>query len=474
MPPALRPMLDGSPLRKPVPLATRLYWSAYLMGHAFGQARADRRPASRILRDQARRLRRIVAYAYRFVPYYRETLDALRLSPADFRTAANLARLPIIDPDALRRDAGRFVSTERRPEGLVVLRSAGSTGVPRTVRYDPASLIQSAAHGERTRRVLARHLGKRFGYRNALIVPATSSTTDIQRFWDDHLLAPRGVPTRRRLFSMFDPPEVTVAGLNDFRPDAIYTYGSYLEILFPHLKARGAFFHKPKLIAYSSTGLTESIRRLIEDEFAIPVFSAYQAVEALKIGFECERHTGIHLNIDICPVRIVDDEGHPVPHGQPGRVVISNLVNLGTVLLNYDLGDIAAVRPEPCRCGRTLPLLSFPLGRQDDLLRLPSGRIIQPQALARIFRDEPRVWRYQVVQLAPTRIRIALVPAPGADLEAMKRRILAAFRRVLGGTVSLEVRYVKSIPPTPGGKTRAVLSLCPGERASDSPSATAG
>ena len=474
MQPAGRSIPDGFPRGKPVSMARRLYWSAYWLRHSLGQARFDRQPLARILRDQTRRLRRIVAYAYRFVPYYRETLDALGLSPADFRTFADLAKLPIIDPDVLRRDPGRFISIERHPENSVTLRSAGSTGVPRTICYDTGSLMQSAAHGERTRRVLASHLGKRFGYRNAVIAPPSSSTTEIQAFWDDHLIAPRGLPTVRRTFSLFDPPEVLVAGLNAFRPDAIYTYGSCLEILFSHLKSSGAFFHKPKVIAYSSCGLSESTRRLIKEEFGIPVFSGYQAVEALKIGFECERHIGLHLNIDLCPVRIVDGDGRPVPDGSSGRVVISNLVNRGTVLLNYDLGDISALLPRPCPCGRALPLLSFPVGREDDILRLPSGRILHPQAVARIFRDESQVWQYQIVQESPERLRIALVPAPEADLGSMRDRILERFRRILGEAVSLEVRFQKTIPPTAGGKSRAVLSLCaPGPKA-DSPAGTLG
>jgi hypothetical protein len=41
-----------------------------------------------------------------------------------------------------------------------------------------------------------------------------------------------------------------------------------------------------------------------------------------------------------------------------GEVVVSNLVNRETVLLNYRLGDVAASLPDRCPCGRSLPLLS--------------------------------------------------------------------------------------------------------------------
>jgi phenylacetate-CoA ligase len=436
-----------------------------------GQSNYARRPLASVRRDQDRRVRRFIAYAFRFVPYYREIIRGLGLSPWDFRTADDLARLPVLEPEALRRDPERFVSTEHPPASCVALSSAGSTGVPRLVYHDRRGLLQSAAHGERAREVLASALGQRFGYRHALIVPISSSTTDIQRFWDSHLLAPRGVPTARRTFSLFDPVEKTVAGLNMFRPDAIYTYGSYLEVLFAYLVSSGAAFHKPGLIAFSSCGLAESTRSLIEKDFGIPVFSAYQAVEALKLGFECERHTGLHLNIDLYPVRIVDDAGRDLPAGETGQVVISNTVNHGTVLINYRLGDIGALLPDACPCGRTLPLMSYPLGRRDDRIRLPSGRVVHPQELAAIFRFEPHVWQYQVVQEAPADLQALIVPAPASDLEGIRERILTRLRQTVKESMNLNVRFVEFIPPTPGGKRRAVLSLCGGRPEEGAPAA---
>ena len=46
--------------------------------------------------------------------------------------------------------------------------------------------------------------------------------------------------------------------------------------------------------------------------------------------------------------------------------MVSNLVNRGTVLLNYRLGDVAAKLDGRCACGRTLPMMSFLEGRSDE------------------------------------------------------------------------------------------------------------
>ena len=153
----------------------------------------------------------------------------------------------------------------------------------------------------------------------------------------------------------------------------IRSLGSYLAIHFGYLARRGGEFHKPRVITYSSDALPAPIRRIIEKNFNIPVFSAYEAIEALKIGYECGENAGLHANIDLYPVRVVAENGRALPPGQMGEMVISNLVNRAQVLLNYRLGDLAYWKTEPCGCGRSLPLLEHPPGRRDDSVRLPRG-----------------------------------------------------------------------------------------------------
>ena len=93
-----------------------------------------------VRRAQERRVRTAVAYAQRHVPYYRETMRSLRLAPDDFRTADDLARLPLIQRDQLQRDPEYFVSEKWPPEACVRLESGGSTGEPLTVFRDPRAV----------------------------------------------------------------------------------------------------------------------------------------------------------------------------------------------------------------------------------------------------------------------------------------------------------------------------------------------
>jgi phenylacetate-coenzyme A ligase PaaK-like adenylate-forming protein len=90
--------------------------------------------------------------------------------------------------------------------------------------------------------------------------------------------------------------------------------------------------------------------------------SNYNAVEAFKIGHFCELRRGYHLFEDLCDLWLAGPDGAPSPSGERGEVVISNLVNRATVLLNYRLGDFARLSPDSCDCGRTAWGLSGILG----------------------------------------------------------------------------------------------------------------
>ena len=440
-------------------LLTRMYWSAYLAYHLRGQPQYPFKPLADIRRDQARRVRRMAAYAYRHVPYYCETMDRLNLRPADFQVADDLAKLPLLERCQIQKDPEYFVSRAQPLERYLCLRSGGSTGAPRTIYHDTGALFQNRAHGERESSILARLIGQPWGYLQVSIGTLLSSGRDIGGFMRARSLTPPGMGIQRQVLSLLDPTEENVKRINALRPDVLHSYGSYLEILFAYLEATGEAFHRPKVITYTSDGLSDSVRELIESQYGIPVLSTYQAIEALRIAFECEEHQGLHLNSDLYPIRIVDGAGRTMPLGQSGDVVVSNLVNRATVLLNYRLGDVAALQPHPCPCGRSLPLLSFPQGRSDDLIDLPGGRLMHPQAIRIIFTNEPRVWQYQVVQENETLFRIAIVAAESCDQAEMSARVAENFTRTFGPEIRTDISFVDSIPRTAGGKVRPVLSM---------------
>lgn len=448
--------------------AERLYWTAFLAGHIAGQARYSFKPRRIILRDQTRNIRRMVDHAYRRVPYYRQTLDRLGLRPSDFHSAEDLARLPILERRDLQRDPERFMAAGIRLGTCLPLVSSGSSGAPLKFYHDRRAALLTAAHNERYRSVIAGLVGRRHRYRETLIMLPGSSSSKHRRFWLGTTYFGKGLIPQKQILSVFDPPEKNIPQFFAFKPDVLLSFGSYCEVLFARLLEWPEPWTLPKVVAYGADGLSDQARRLIQDRFGLEVASSYATVEAQRIGFECERHTGIHLNEDVYPLRVVDAQGRTLPPGEYGEVVVSNLVNRAMVVLNYRLGDIAATRPDPCPCGRTLPLMSFPAGRKEDWIRLPNGGAIHGHVMNSLLREETSVYQFQVVQLEPARFRISLIAKDDADRASLESRIASKFRKTFGESTQTEVCFVTSIPRTAGGKVRSIISLV-GRAADSSP-----
>jgi len=440
-------------------LLERVRGSASFAYHLRGQASFPFRPLESVHQARDRRVRRMIAHAYATVPHYREEMDRLGLRPGDLRTAADLTKLPLIERGQLQRDPERFLSTAEPPDRYLRLRSGGSSGAPLTIYHAAAAIIENAAHGERERSLATPLIGRRTGYREAEIDGPFSTAYDVRRFLDARTLAPPGVRIERQFISLLEPPEREAASLDAFRPDVLHGFGSALALLFAYYEASGPPVHLPRVVTTSSDVLPDAARRLIEERYGIPVFATYQAIEAFKIGFECSQHRGYHLNVDLYPVRIVDAQGQPAPDGETGEVVISNLVNRATVLLNYRLGDLASVSSEPCPCGRSLPLMPSLEGRSGEVIELPSGRFVHPQAVRTVFTGEEHVWQYQIIQRTPAHFAVAVVAAAGIDRAELGARVTATLIARLEEGVTVDVAFVDAIARTARGKVLPVIPL---------------
>ena len=438
-------------------IGKRILWSARLAVRAPLEARFPFHSPRAIGRAQRRRIEATVVHAHEHVPYYRETMRKLALGPGDIRTEADLARLPLIEREQVQRDPEYFVSRAHPLDSYLNLRSGGSTAEPVTVFRHPLSLFEGAAINERLRSLIVRLAGRRLRFSELLIVLPDSPGGSRDAF-DSRSLLPSSLRVARDRLSILTPPSEAAAALDELRPDVLATYGSYLEALFAHLEATGARVALPKVAAFSSDGLSDAARRLITG-LGVHVLGAYRAIEAPWVGFECERHRGYHLNVDLSPVRIVDRDGDDVAEGEGGEVVSSDLTSVGgTILLNYRLGDIAARLPDRCECGRNLPLISYIEGRSAEWLVGPAGELIHGQALRDLMRRRQDVLRYQVVQRAPDRLTVTLAATSGSDAGELRAWIARRFAERLGEGVRTEVVFSEDLPRTARGKTLRVIS----------------
>ena len=436
-------------------LLSRLRWAGHFAWHLRGQSTFPFLPLPIVQRRQAERVRRIAAYACRTVPYYRETFRRLGLDPADFRDAGDLARLPVLEREAIQRDPEYFCSVAVRRGDLLRITSGGSCGAPRLILHDPRGVFENAAHGERERSIWTAIVGRATGYRELTVAPPHSTTLKVQQYagnavfiraeWASSQYASLSIRPRRPC-SISMHPSRTSCQLRLSSGDPVRTSGAHRRIV-PSSGHRQLHGGQPV-----GAGARDD-RAAIRDSG----FHDLPGGRGLQDRLQ-RRHCGLHLNIDLYPLRVVDGADRDLPRGQSGEVIVSNLVNRGMVLLNYRLGDIVTLLPDRCECGRSLPLLSYPQGRTDDLLEFASGRIVHPQAIRSSFNEERSIWEYQVEQLTDTHFRVALLAAPSCDLQATRQRVVDKLATVLGSGVRIDVEFVDTIDRTVGGKFAPVIS----------------
>ena len=267
-----------------------------------------------------------------------------------------------------------------------------------------------------------------------------------------------------RAFSVRAPLPEIVAGLNDFQPAVLSSYATVMKLLANEQQA-GRLRMRPVLIVLTAEGAALAEYDRIATVFGSEVGNTYAASECPFLSSSCA-HRWLHVNSDWVVLEPVDADYRPTPPGEQSHtVLLSNLANRVQPILRYDLGDSVMQRPDPCPCGNPLPAIRVQ-GRAADVLVFP-GDHGQPVTLAPLLIGAslyhiPGIEQVQLVQTAPTSVRLRLRRASKADPDRVWAAAHTAIRDLLNahglGMVSVE-RAEEPPEQTPGGKYREVIPL---------------
>lgn len=216
----------------------------------------------------------------------------------------------------------------------------------------------------------------------------------------------------------------------------------------------------------SSAGtLTPEMRDHIEKAFHAPVFNRYGSRDGGATANQCELRSGLHICEPTLYLEVVDADGMPVPDGEEGEILITQIRNRAMPLFRYRIGDVGVLDPDPCPCGRPHRVLKAVLGRACERVRTPNGKILDHSYFLHLFGVVLNTgWldRFQVVQHALDKVEVKLVPRVKADSDSIARGIMEIrneLTQAFGTEVELLIRCVNEISPLPSGKYLYVVSL---------------
>ena len=187
------------------------------------------------------------------------------------------------------------------------------------------------------------------------------------------------------------------------------------------------------IVAGEPGGNVPSTRARIESAWGARVFDHAGMTEIGPWGFECvEAPGGMHVIESEFIAELIDPDGdQPVPDGEIGELVLTNLGRLGSPLIRYRTGDQVRLTRGPCACGRSFARVEGGiLGRSDDMVII-RGNNVFPSAIEGILHgfDEVAEFRVEVDQGASvTELRIEVEPGSSQGADRLGQRIDRALR----------------------------------------------
>jgi phenylacetate-CoA ligase len=465
-------MRDHPPLREPTPysgwrkMTLALYFATtplhkWMITSNFGRIFHSLRRSQYLSRTdiqayQLHRLRRVTRHAYNHCPYYRQRFDEAGIRPEDIRTLADIAKLPLLAKDDVRKNLHFDMFADNHDKSdMLRISTSGSTGQPFVCYADRRQLELRAATTMRA----AEWTGWRFGDRQARLWHQTIGMSKLQvvREKIDALFM------RRIFVPAFEIRENNIRGfiakIRDHRPVLVDGYAESFNFLAHYAKENDIPGFRPKAIMSSAQILPDQVRKIIEDRFATKVFDKYGAREFSGIAYEDTSHDGHIVMAESYIVEILKD-GRPALPGETGEVIVTDLTNMHVPLIRYRLGDLATAIDDsmPSASGCQFPRIGRIQGRSQAIIICPNGAWIPGSLFGHYFKDHDNVVaQYQVVQEERGSMILKIVPGPQYSEHTLEA-VVSGLRPYVGEAMNIILEKVDNIPLVKTGKRTGVVS----------------
>jgi len=404
-------------------------------------------------REQLKKIKAIVKYAYNYVPYYHRLFRSKRIKPEDIKGHDDLKKVPPVSKQDIRENYKDFIARCLDESKLPSNFTSGSTGIPLKICSDHSALSFYNA--------LGRYIFSEYGVKpNDRFVTIWGRMKSI--VWSKpYSKIFRGF--NEILVPAFFEEKKLINVLRQINPDIIYTFPSIL-LLLANADISGI---NPKLIFTQGETVTQYCRDAVRKAFDLEIFDTYGSVEFEFLAFECSEHCGLHAITNGAYIEFVDENEERVSPGEEGEIIVTGLYNRAMPLIRYQIGDVGVPTDEKCPCGRAWPLIKKIHGRTDDYLVLPSGRKISYvnfyNSFYRILEENIFcISQFQIIQDNKNRVAFKIVKGKNFDqrmLDDIERNVEQFFAS-RGEKLEVIMQVVDNIPMERTGKRARLISKC--------------
>jgi phenylacetate-CoA ligase len=362
------------------------------MSHIIWNKRYETMPEKRKAELQLEKLKRMVRRIYDKVPFYKKAMDEAGVKPRDIHKLSDINKLPFTTKDDLAANYpfGMFASPMK--DIVRIHSSSGTTGKPKVGAYTKEDIRLWAELMARTftcagvtRKDVIQNA---YGY--GLFTGGLGAHYGAERIGAT-VIPISGGNTKRQILVM-----------QDFGSTVLCSTPSYALHLFEAAEEAGVDIRQLDLRVgvFGAEMWSEKMREQIESKTGITAIDIYGLTELIGPGVasECLEKNHLHVFDDHFIPEVIDPETlEPLPPGEKGELVFTNVSRKAFPILRYRTRDITALHPEPCPCGRTHVRMERVTGRSDDMLIVRGVNVYPSQIESVIMGIQGVEPHYQIV-----------------------------------------------------------------------------
>ncbi|CAM5761350.1 phenylacetate--CoA ligase family protein [Bosea minatitlanensis] len=179
-----------------------------------------------------------------------------------------------------------------------------------------------------------------------------------------------------------------------YRPAAYAGTPDFLKILIEAAEARGVDISSIRRAVVSGAAFPPSLQAWVRER-GIDAYQLYATADLGVIAYETSAREGMVLNENLIVEIVRPGTGDPVPEGEVGEVVVTNL-DPHHPQIRLAVGDLTAVLPGLSPCGRTNTRIRGWLGRADQTAKI-KGMFVRPEQVAEIARRHAEIAKLRLV-----------------------------------------------------------------------------
>jgi len=398
---------------------------------------------------QNQKLRQLINHAYTNVPFYHELFLDMGLKPEDIQSKNDLHKLPIVTKDMLKMNKVKNLSGKIAKKDLVYLSSSGSTGEPFQFYSTKEKESINKAAAIRAWYWMGYKLGDK--YVKLSMNPRPSYIKKLQDYFNNSLYLSSNQLISEELQRIYKE-------ILSYNPKFVRCYPVPLQFLSREIATISKTYRGNSLVAINTTGSTlqDTVRDEIEKVFGVKIYDSYSC-EGGTIFAQCSCSKYYHPAEECAISEFIEDAVTLSDARRPRRHITTDLFNYASPFIRYDTQDYIVLGGENrCDCGRPFINIEQIRGRDSDIIRTPSGKLLIVENFVAYFEWITEVDQIQVIQEEIDKVIIKLVVNVGFTKE-IEKNIYTYWTNYIGNDVELIIELVEKLNLTPTGKLRTVI-----------------